>query len=86
MYKYADTCRAGRGASRSDDLRRYLEAELPKLTREIAESQTVLETRLDRLDKDLRSVIEQAGNSLAAACIGKREYRLERGKMETFQT
>lgn len=66
-------------ASRIAELRGYLEAELPKLAAAIAESRTAAETRLDRLDRDLRSVVEQAGNSLAAS-IGELEDRLEHEK------
>jgi len=66
-------------ASRIAELRRYLEVELPKLAGTIAESRVAVETRLDRLDRDLRSVVEQAGNTLAAY-IGELEDRLERGK------
>jgi uncharacterized integral membrane protein len=65
-------------SSRIAELRSYLETKLPKLTEEIAASQVVVETRLDRLDQDLRSVVEQAGNTLAAY-IGELEDRLERG-------
>jgi len=68
-------------ASRIAELRSYLEAELPKLAEGISESRVALETRLDRLDRDLRSVVEQAGNTLAAY-IGELEDRLERGKTE----
>jgi uncharacterized integral membrane protein len=66
-------------ASRVAELRGYLEAELPKLTVTIAESRAAVETRLDRLDRDLRSAVEQSGNSLAAS-IGELEDRLERGE------
>ena len=66
-------------ASRIAELHGYLEAELPKLAGTIAESQVAVETRLDRLDRDLRSVVEQAGNTLAAY-IGELEDRLERGQ------
>jgi uncharacterized integral membrane protein len=66
-------------ASRIAELRGYLEAELPKLAGTIAESRAAAEARIDRLDGDLRSVIEQAGNTLAAY-IGEFEDRLERGK------
>lgn len=66
-------------ASRIAELRSYLEAGLPKLAEEITESRGAVETRLDRLDRDLRSVVEQAGNTLAAY-IGELEDRLERGK------
>ena len=67
-------------ASRIAELRSYLDAELPKLSKEITESRIAVETHLDRLDLDLRSVVEQAGNTLAAY-IGELEDRLERGKM-----
>ena len=66
-------------ASRIAELRGYLEAELPKLAGTITESRVAVETRLDRLERDLRSVVEQAGNTLAAY-IGELEDRLERGK------
>lgn len=69
-------------ASRVTELRGYLETELPKLEKEIAESRVAVETHLDRLDRDLRSAVEQAGNSLAAS-IGELEDRLEREKSGT---
>ena len=68
-------------ASRIAELCSYLEAELPKLTEGITESRVAVDTRLDRLDRDLRSVVEQAGNTLAAY-IGELEDRLEKGKTE----
>ena len=66
-------------ASRIADLRSFLEAGLPNLTKEITESRIALETRLDRLERDLQSIVEQAGNTLAAY-IGELEDRLEHGK------
>jgi len=69
-------------ASRIAELRGYLEAELPKITKEIAESRVAVDTHLDLLDRDLRSVVEQAGNTLAAY-IGELEDRLDRGKTGT---
>lgn len=68
-------------ASRIAELRNYLEAGLPKLSTEIAESRGVIETRLNSLEMDLRSVVEQAGNTLAAY-IGEMEDRLDRAKEE----
>ena len=68
-------------ASRIVELRSYLEAWLPKLGEEITDSRVALETHLDRLDQDLRSVVEQAGNTLAAY-IGELEDRFERNKTE----
>ena len=69
-------------ASRIAELRSYLEAELPKLTEGITESRVAVDTHLDLLDRDLRSVVEQAGNTLAAY-IGELEDRLDRGKTGT---
>ncbi len=66
-------------ASRIAELSGYLKAELPKLAEKIAESQAAADTRLDLLDRDLRSLVEQTGNSLAAS-IGELEDRLEKGK------
>ena len=66
-------------ASRIAELRSYLEAGLPRLTEGISGSQVALETRLDRLERNLQSVVEQAGNTLAAY-IGELEDRLARGK------
>ncbi len=68
-------------ASRITELRSFLEAELPRLTEKITESRVAAETRLDRLEQDLRTVVEQAGNTLAAY-IGELEDRLERNKTE----
>jgi len=68
-------------ASRIAELRSYLETGLPKLVVEITESRVAVETRLDRLDQDLRAVVEQAGNTIAAY-IGELEDRLERNKAE----
>ncbi|MBA4421820.1 MAG: Signal transduction histidine kinase [Syntrophus sp. (in: bacteria)] len=65
-------------ASRIAELRSYLEAGLPKLEKEIVESRVAVETHLDQLDRDLRSAVEEAGNTLAAY-IGELEDRLERG-------
>ena len=66
-------------ASRIADLRSFLEAGLPNLTKEITESRIALETRLDRLERDLQAIVEQAGNTLAAY-IGELEDHLEHGK------
>ena len=63
--------------SRFSDLRVFLEAELPKLTTQAEGFKADLQTRMDQLDQDLRSAIEQAGNTLSAY-IGELEDRLER--------
>jgi uncharacterized integral membrane protein len=64
--------------SRFTELRSYLENELPKLADQTANLRTDVQTRLEQLGHNLRSAIEQAGNTLAAY-IGELEDRLERG-------
>ncbi|HCV12489.1 MAG TPA: Signal transduction histidine kinase [Candidatus Accumulibacter sp.] len=68
-------------ASRFTELRSFLEAELQKLasrgaTGPTASDAAILE-RLDRLEKELLTALEQSANSLAA-CVGELEDRLER--------
>ena len=65
-------------ASRFTELRGYLEVELKKLAGLDAESRAAVQARLDRLDHDLRSAVEESGNTLAAY-FGELEDRLERG-------
>lgn len=68
-------------ASRFTELRAFLEAELQKLANRDSGSRAATDAavlaRLDRLEKDLLTAVEQSGNSLAA-CIGELEDRLER--------
>jgi uncharacterized integral membrane protein len=64
-------------ASRFTELRGFLEVELQRLTSRDVESRALLLQRLDQLDRDLRGVVEQSGNSLAAY-IGELEDRLEK--------
>ena len=66
-------------ASRFTELRGFLEAELKRQAGLDAESRAVVLARLDQLDRDLRSAVEQSGNTLAAY-IGELEDRLERGR------
>ena len=66
-------------ASRFTELRGFLEAELKRQAGLDAESKAVVLARLDQLDRDLRSAVEQSGNTLAAY-IGELEDRLERGR------
>lgn len=66
-------------ASRFTELRGFIEAELKKQADLDAESRAVVLARLDQLDRDLRSAIEQSGNTIAAY-IGELEDRLERGR------
>jgi type III secretory pathway component EscR len=69
-------------ASRFTELRGFLDTELSKLAGRVAEVKTGTDTRLDQLDRDLRSAVEQAGNTLAAY-IGELEDRVERGSSGT---
>jgi hypothetical protein len=64
-------------ASRYTQLREFLEAELQKIRYRSELGETGVIARLDQLDRELRAVIEQTGNSLAAY-IGELEDRLQR--------
>ena len=64
-------------ASRFTDLRSYLDMELRKLGEQVAESRVGVTARIDLAQQDLRTTIEQSGNSLAAY-IGELEDRLQR--------
>jgi hypothetical protein len=64
-------------ASRYSKLREFLEAELQKIRYRSEVAETGVVARLDQLDRDLRSAIEQSGNTLAAY-IGELEDRLQR--------
>lgn len=65
-------------ASRFSELRAYLEEELLSAAGRDTDAKAALLARMDQLDSDLRSAIEQSGNTLAAY-IGELEDRLERG-------
>ena len=65
-------------ASRFTELRGFLEVELKKQASLDAESRAAVLARMDQLDRDLRSAVEQSGNTLSAY-IGELEDRLERG-------
>lgn len=64
-------------ASRFTELRAYLQAELGRLSTEAEGVRASLLARLERSETELRSAIEQSGNTLAAY-IGELEDRLER--------
>ncbi|HWO40723.1 MAG TPA: LapA family protein [Candidatus Eisenbacteria bacterium] len=68
-------------ASRYSRLREFLEAELQKIRYRSELAETGIIARLDQLDRDLRGVIEQAGNTLAAY-IGELEDRLQRERSQ----
>lgn len=70
-------------ASRFEQLRAAMEAELEQVKAQSIESKLAVLARLDDLDRGLRAAMEQSGNTLAAY-IGEIEDRLERaggGKM-----
>ena len=64
-------------ASRFSQLRSFLERELGRLGEKTEESKLGVLGKLAELERDLRSVVEQSGNTLAAY-IGEIEDRLER--------
>ena len=63
--------------SRFEQLRAAMEARLSELEKQSAESKAAVLARLDDIDRDMRSAVEQSGNTLAAY-IGEIEDRLER--------
>ena len=63
--------------SRFNQLQTLVETELQKLAGDMEQSKSLLLTRLDQIERDLRSALEQTGNSLAAY-IGELEDRLDR--------
>ncbi len=64
-------------ASRISQLRSFLESELRRLGEKTEESKVVVLAKLEALERELRSVVEQSGNTLAAY-LGEIEDRLER--------
>ncbi len=71
-------------ASRFTELRGFLEKELKKQTDLDAESRAAILARMDQLDRDLRSVVEESGNTLSAY-FGELEDRLEKGELKPQQ-
>ena len=65
-------------ASRFTEMRAFLDSRIAKLEGDVAQSQSSMQGRLDRMGADLRSTIEQTGTVLTAY-IGEVEDRLERG-------
>lgn len=63
-------------ASRFTELRGFLDAEMKKQADLDAQSRAAVLARLDQLDSDLRSSVEQTGNTLSAY-IDELEDRLE---------
>jgi len=64
-------------ASRYSQLQEFLERELAKLIDKSETSKAGILARLEQLDRDLRSAVDQSGNSLAAY-IGEVDDRLQR--------
>jgi uncharacterized membrane protein len=65
-------------ASRFTELREYLALELKRQASLDAESRAAVLARLDQLEHELKSALEQSDNTLTAS-IGEMEDRLERG-------
>lgn len=65
--------------SRFTELRTFMESEMKRQTEQNAASKAALLTRMDQLDRDVLSAIEQSGNSVSAH-VGQLEDRLERGE------
>jgi uncharacterized integral membrane protein len=65
-------------ASRFTDLREYLAVELKRQATLDGESRAAILARLDQLERDLKSALDQSGTTLTAY-IGELEDRLERG-------
>ena len=72
-------------ASRFTELRGFLEAELKRQLAQDAESRAAVVARIDQLERDLRTAVEQSGNSLAAS-LGELEDRLDRGNKDATHT
>lgn len=72
-------------ASRFTELRGFLEAELKRQLARDAESRAAVVARIDQLERDLRTAVEQSGNSLAAS-LGELEDRLDRGNKDATHT
>jgi uncharacterized membrane protein YccC len=64
--------------SRFTELKGFLEAELERQAGLHAELKDVVLARVDQLDRDLRSAVEQSSNTLSAY-IGELEDRIEKG-------
>ncbi|MHB1334116.1 MAG: LapA family protein [Sulfuriferula sp.] len=65
--------------SRFIELRTFMESEMKRQTEQNAASKAAVLTRIDQLDRDVLSAIEQSGNSVSAF-VGQLEDRLERGE------
>lgn len=63
--------------SRYTELRHYLEEELTRQAQMSEEQTSRILARIDQLDLELRTLVEQTGNSLAAS-VGELEDRVER--------
>ena len=72
-------------ASRFTELRGFLDAELKRQLAQDAESRAAVVARIDQLERDLRTAVEQSGNSLAAS-LGELEDRLDRGNKDAIHT
>lgn len=72
-------------ASRFTELRGFMDAELKRQLAQEAESRAAVVARIDQLERNLRTAVEQSGNSLAAS-LGELEDRLDRGGKDATHT
>lgn len=72
-------------ASRFTELRGFLGDEFKRQLAQDAEARATVLARLDQLDRELRIVVEQSGNSLAAS-LGELEDRLDKGNKDPNHT
>ncbi len=66
--------------SRFNQLQSFLEVELEKLARQNDESKAALLSRLDQIERDYRSAVEQTGNNVAAY-LGEIDDKLEKAAL-----
>jgi hypothetical protein len=71
-------------ASRFTELRGFLDVELKRQADLDADSRAAILARLDQLERDLRSSVEESGNTLSAY-FGELEDRLEKGELTPDQ-
>lgn len=70
-------------ASRFTELRQYLEHELHQMAQHNAAAAASAEVRLSQTEQDLRTTLEQTGNTLAAM-IGELDDRIQRNSGSVF--
>ena len=70
-------------ASRFTELRNYLEIELGKMAQQNASTAASVEARLSQTEQELRTTMEQTGNSMVAT-LGELDDRLQRNSNQNI--